>query len=94
MIEQTQREFVDTLTNDIDSIILTIKASGVEPKIDSIKADWRKGRIVVTNNITNTVKEKKRFKDRLFIGPAVGVGYGLTSKKADVYVGITAGIKI
>ena len=39
-------------------------------------------------------RKKKTFKDRITIGPTVGVGYGVINRKVDVYVGFSVGIKL
>lgn len=36
-------------------------------------------------------KKKTKFKDHIFYGPSIGVGYGFFNKKLDVYIGFTAG---
>lgn len=42
---------------------------------------------------TDVWHKKENFKDRFYIGPSVGIGYGIFNKKPDVYVGISAGFK-
>lgn len=39
-------------------------------------------------------RKKTTFKDRITVGPSVGVGYGVFNKKFDLYVGVSVGIKI
>ena len=75
--------YKDTLCNQNDSIILESSISGINPRLDWMKADWRKQEIIKTITITNTVKRKG-----LMITPQLGVGYGLLNKKTDVFLGI------
>ena len=75
--------YKDTLCNQNDSIILESSISGINPRLDWMKADWRKQEIIKTITITNTVKRKG-----LMITPQLGVGYGLLNKNFDVYGGI------
>ena len=73
----------DTLCYQNDSIILESSITGINPKLDYIKADWRKQEIIKTVTITNYIK-RKGFK----ISPQVGVGYGMINKKPDVFIGV------
>lgn len=86
-IEEVQRTFNDTLTNETDSVFLEMKVSGVNPRIDTLKADWRKGTIHQETIITMEKTKKKHF----YWGPSVGVGYGVINRKPDVFVGVSVG---
>ena len=85
--EEVQRTFNDTFTNDTDSVFLEMKLSGVNPRIDTLKADWRKGTIHQETIITEEKTKKKHF----YWGPSVGVGYGVINRKPDVFVGVSVG---
>lgn len=39
-------------------------------------------------------RKKTTFKDRISVGPSVGVGYGLFNKKFDAYVGVSVSIRL
>lgn len=39
-------------------------------------------------------KRKPTFKERVTIGPTIGVGYGVFNKKFDMYIGVSVGIKL
>ena len=80
--------YVDTLTENKDTCIISDYLSGIGVKRDSLKMDLRKTKIIETNTveITKTVAKKKRFG----FGVGVGSGYGFFNKKFDVYVGFNA----
>ena len=64
-----------------DDSLYTAYVSGYRPRLDSISL--RIPHTTVTKTITKPAK-------RWAVGPAVGVGYGLAGKQADVFVGFTA----
>lgn len=82
--------YQDTLCQKQDSIILKSYISGINSKIDSIKADWRKSETIITNTveITKYINKKKTFFDHFNIGVQAGYGYTFNSKELQPYVGI------
>ena len=52
------------------------------------------GNVDITGVDAWHVKKGYSLKDHISIGPAVGVGYGVFTKKPDAYVGVTIGYKI
>jgi hypothetical protein len=90
------KHFQDTFEIGQNKAIVDIFTTGVDTRLDSMKIDARIENYETTTitTITNTVERKKKFKDRLFLAPSVGAGYGLTTNKADIYVGVSAGIKL
>ena len=93
LITESKR-YERSLVSDKDTCDLKIYTSGINTSLDSLK--WRLKTHSVTNTIeiTKIVERKKRFKDRFHIEPQVGVGYGLTSKKVDAFVGVGLGIDL
>lgn len=81
--------YKDTLCSQNDSIILESSITGINPRLDWIKADWRKQEIIKTVTITNYVKPSK-----IKITPQLGIGYGLFSKKIDAYGGVGISINL
>ena len=71
---------------DNDSVGAHVVVSGINPKVDSLSIWARKRSYSVNKTIIKTIpmKDTKRFK----IYPTIGVGYGVFSKKPDMYIGI------
>ena len=62
--------------------IYTAWVSGYRPKLDSIHLSIPHTTTTITKTVTAPAP-------RLVIGPSIGAGYGVTSRKADIFVGLT-----
>ena len=71
---------------DNDSVGAHVVISGVNPRLDSMSIWAKKTSYTVNRTITKTIpiNDTKRFK----IYPTIGVGYGVFSRKPDMYIGI------
>ena len=71
---------------DNDSVGAHVVISGVNPRIDTMSIWAKKTSYTIDRTITKTIpiKDSKRFK----IYPTIGVGYGVFSKRPDMYIGI------
>ena len=71
---------------DNDSVGAHVVISGVNPRIDTMSIWAKKTSYTIDRTITKTIpiKDSKRFK----IYPTIGVGYGVFSRKPDMYIGI------
>ena len=71
---------------DNDSVGAHVVVSGVNPKVDSLSIWSKKTSYSVNKTVIKTIhmKDSKRFK----IYPTIGVGYGVFSRKPDMYIGI------
>ena len=71
---------------DNDSVGAHVVVSGVNPKVDTLSIWSKKTSYSVNKTIIKTIpmKDTKRFK----IYPTVGVGYGVFSRKPDMFIGI------
>ena len=66
-----------------DDSLYTAWVSGFEPNLDSIRLHQRE----VITNVTKYVQTPAK---RFAIGPSIGLGYGIVTKKPDIFVGVTA----
>ena len=71
---------------DNDSVGAHVVISGVNPRIDSMSIWAKKTSYTIDRIITKTIpiKDSKRFK----IYPTIGVGYGVFSRRPDMFIGI------
>ena len=71
---------------DNDSVGAHVVVSGVNPMVDTLSIWSKKTSYSVNKTIIKTIpmKDTKRFK----IYPTIGVGYGVFSRKPDMYIGI------
>lgn len=78
-----ENKYKDTLICANDTAILGITTRGYEHYVDSISLDLRKSEVTKTITIERTINKQRRWT----YGVQSGVGYGVWSKKLDVYVG-------
>ena len=71
---------------DNDSVGAHVVVSGVNPMVDTLSIWAKKTSYSVNKTIIKTIpmKDSKRFK----IYPTIGVGYGVFSRKPDMYIGV------
>ena len=71
---------------DNDSVGAHLVVSGINPKVDTLSIWAKKTSYSVNKTIIKTIpmKDSKRFK----IYPSLGFGYGVFSKRPDMYIGI------
>ena len=71
---------------DNDSVGAHVVVSGINPSVDSLSIWSKKRSYTVNRTVIKTIpmKDSKRFK----IYPTIGVGYGVFSKRPDMFIGI------
>ena len=71
---------------DNDSVGAHVVVSGINPMVDTLSIWSKKTSYSVNKTIIKTIpmKDTKRFK----IYPTIGIGYGVFSRKPDMYIGI------
>ena len=71
---------------DNDSVGAHVVVSGINPSVDTLSIWSKKTSYSVNKTVIKTIpmKDTKRFK----IYPTIGVGYGVFSRKPDMYIGI------
>ena len=71
---------------DNDSVGAHVVVSGINPMVDTLSIWAKKTSYSVNRTIIKTIpmKDTKRFK----IYPTIGVGYGVFSRKPDMYIGV------
>ena len=71
---------------DNDSVGAHLVVSGINPMVDTLSIWAKKTSYSVNKTVIKTIpmKDSKRFK----IYPTIGVGYGVFSRKPDMYIGV------
>ena len=78
-----------------EDTISTVYFQGINAEIDSIKYKLTKDTVHIYTEKIQTVKEKENFfKNRFVVTAGVYAGYGLLTKKPDIYVGVGCGIRL
>jgi hypothetical protein len=86
-----QKKYQDTLVCNTDTAIVNATVTGIQASLDTISLELRKSHYIQTNTIEiNKYIKPKRF----YISPQIGLGYGLTNKSFDMYIGIGIGIRL
>lgn len=91
-----KKKYVDTLTNDNDSIILTSYISGYEANLDSTSVDWKKHTQIITNTVTVTkyIEKNKTFWNRFHIQPQATFGFNPLNKHWGAVIGLGVGFDL
>lgn len=87
----TERKYYqETFYMKNDTATVGIVTTGINTEIDSVSVllKTRRPTIVNTVEITKYVEKEKTFWDRFHFGLQGGIGYGLTNKKCDIYIGV------
>lgn len=75
--------------------ISTIYISGINPELDSIEYRLPKDTVHIYTEKIQTVKEKESFwHNRFVVTAGAFAGYGLLTKKPDIYVGVGVGVRL
>lgn len=79
-----------------DTADISVMTTGINTSVDSIGIKLRTFRTYTTNTveITKYVEKKKTFFSRFHFGIQGGIGYGLTNKKTDLYIGLGGSLDI
>lgn len=85
-----RKTYEDTLTFDVDTVIVESSIVGINPSLESLKARLIRQRI---NQTTEKIITKKVPQKGFFIAPNASIGYGIFSKQPDIYLGIGVGYR-
>lgn len=77
-------EYVESVLCGTDTINARIVTSGIKSSVDSLSLILRKKEITNTITVEKVIKQHNRF----HISPNVSFGYGIWSKRPDMYIGI------
>lgn len=84
ILERERRIYCDTIAFPVDTICVMAEVEGIDARMNYMKAYLKKGTIYTNTTQTVTVAKKRK---GLMFAPNVSVGYGLITRKPDIYVG-------
>ena len=79
-----------------DTADVAVYTTGINTEVDSIALRLKTHTEIVTNTveITKYIEKKRKFLDRFHFTPNVSAGYGIFTRKPDIYVGIGVGFEL
>ena len=79
-----------------DTADVAVYTTGINTEVDSIALKLKTHTEIVTNTveITKYIEKKRKFLDRFHFTPNVSAGYGIFTRKPDIYVGIGVGFEL
>jgi hypothetical protein len=85
-----QKIYEKSLVSGKDTADLQLYVSGINTALDSLNMRLK------THSVTNTVEITKYIENKkwIYVAPSVGFGYGIFTKKPDIYVGVSVGINL
>lgn len=90
------KTYQERFVNQKDTADVAVYTTGINTEVDSIAIKLNTHTEIVTNTveITKYVEKKRKLLDRFKIVPNVSAGYGIFTKKVDIYAGIGVGIEL
>lgn len=79
-----------------DTADVAVYTTGINTEVDSIAIKLKTYTEIITNTveITKYIQKKRKFLDRFHFTPNVSAGYGIFTRKPDIYVGIGVGFEL
>lgn len=84
VLEYNKQTYNDTLICASDTAIVQICTTGYQHSVDYLNLELRKSNYIKETTKTITISKSHRWS----IGPSVGIGFGLTSGRPDLFVGV------
>ena len=89
-----RKEYVDTVVNDADSIVLSNTILGIDARLDSTHISWKKHKEVFTNYVYINKEKPRKFWDRFHIQPQATAGYDIINHQWGICGGIGVGFDL
>ena len=88
------KNYEENIIQDQDTATICAQITGINAELDTISVMFNRRTVTNTIEITKYIQKKRKFLDRFVVVPNVSVGYGVFSKKPDVYVGLGVGFEL
>lgn len=90
------KTYEERFINHKDTADVAVYTTGINTEVDSIALRLKTHTEIITNTveITKYIQKKRKFLDRFVVVPNVSAGYGIFTRKPDIYVGIGVGFEL
>lgn len=93
LITETKK-YEENIIQDHDTATVKAQITGINAELDTISVVFNRRTVTNTVEITKYIQKKRKFLGRFNFTPNVSAGYGIFTKKPDIYVGIGVGFEL
>lgn len=93
LITETKK-YEENIIQDNDTATVKAQITGINAELDTISVVFNRRTVTNTVEITKYIEKKRKFLDRFHFTPNVSAGYGIFTRKPDIYVGIGVGFEL
>lgn len=93
LITETKK-YEENIIQDHDTATVKAQITGINAELDTISVVFNRRTVTNTVEITKYIQKKRKFLDRFHFTPNVSAGYGIFTRKPDIYVGIGVGFEL
>ena len=88
------KKYEENIIQDHDTATVKTQITGINAQLDTISVVFNRRTVTNTVEITKYIEKKRKFLDRFHFAPNVSAGYGIFTRKPDIYVGIGVGFEL
>lgn len=88
------KKYEENIIQDHDTATVKAQITGINAELDTISVMFNRRTVTNTVEITKYIEKKRKFLDRFHFTPNVSAGYGIFTRKPDIYVGIGVGFEL
>lgn len=93
LITETKK-YEENIIQDHDTATVKAQITGINAELDTISVVFNRRTVTNIVEITKYIEKKRKFLDRFHFTPNVSAGYGIFTRKPDIYVGIGVGFEL
>lgn len=88
------KKYEENIIQDQDTATICAQVTGINAELDTISVMFNRRTVTNTVEITKYIQKKRKFLDRFHFTTNVSAGYGIFTRKPDIYVGIGVGFEL
>lgn len=93
LITETKK-YEENIIQGHDTATVKAQITGINAELDTISVMFNRRTVTNTVEITKYIEKKRKFLDRFHFTTNVSAGYGIFTRKPDIYVGIGVGFEL